>query len=387
VTEEQVQGSVDFFVSYNHADEVWAEWVAWVLEEAGYTTRLQAWDFRPGSNFVVEMHQAAQTARRTIAILSPNYLGSQFTRPEWAAAFAHDPEGRGKELIPVRVAPSDADGLLGQIVRIDLVGLSREEARVALLAGLSPGRAKPIAEPAFPGETTSPAAGASRSRAAQPPAPELTWRPLAEPPAVSWRGDLVGGYTQGTTALVEVHLVPVPSPHLEVRRLSQVGNELASAGRNAGLFGSGQALTIDADDRRAHAVSQPGRQVDEAGLAVTRTGQRSVWLPLPHDTLGAIFDPDDMRPRLAALLRVLRSLPLPDPDQIAFALRIEPLMLLSFAVAATVGHRSQAQMPFASANSCSVNPEDAIGVAALDANFTDVAEELTARLAAALKKR
>lgn len=44
----------DFFVSYNKADRRWAEWVAWQLEEAGYTTMLQAWDLRPGSSFVLE---------------------------------------------------------------------------------------------------------------------------------------------------------------------------------------------------------------------------------------------------------------------------------------------------------------------------------------------
>lgn len=44
----------DFFISYNSADRTWAEWIAWQLEEAGYTTVLQAWDFRPGSNEGVE---------------------------------------------------------------------------------------------------------------------------------------------------------------------------------------------------------------------------------------------------------------------------------------------------------------------------------------------
>lgn len=37
----------DFFISYNRADGLWAEWIAWQLEEAGYTAVLQAWDFRP----------------------------------------------------------------------------------------------------------------------------------------------------------------------------------------------------------------------------------------------------------------------------------------------------------------------------------------------------
>ena len=27
----------DFFISYNQADRAWAEWIAWILEEAGYT--------------------------------------------------------------------------------------------------------------------------------------------------------------------------------------------------------------------------------------------------------------------------------------------------------------------------------------------------------------
>ncbi len=116
-SEEQV----DFFISYNHADEGWAEWLAWILEEEGYKTILQAWDFRPGSNFVIQMHEAAKLARQTIAILSPSYLGSQYVEAEWAAAFAADPVGHGHTLIPVRIAPKAADGLLSQIIWIDLV--------------------------------------------------------------------------------------------------------------------------------------------------------------------------------------------------------------------------------------------------------------------------
>jgi hypothetical protein len=43
---------IDFFISYNGADKAWAEWIAWQLEEERFTTILQAWDFRPGGNFV-----------------------------------------------------------------------------------------------------------------------------------------------------------------------------------------------------------------------------------------------------------------------------------------------------------------------------------------------
>ncbi|MEA3325073.1 MAG: toll/interleukin-1 receptor domain-containing protein [Euryarchaeota archaeon] len=70
---EQIE-MVDFFISYTNADRAWAEWIAWELEENRYTTVLQAWDFRPGSNFVLEMQKAAENASRTIAVLSPDYL-------------------------------------------------------------------------------------------------------------------------------------------------------------------------------------------------------------------------------------------------------------------------------------------------------------------------
>ena len=49
----------------------WTEWIAWVLEEAGYTVRIQAWDFAAGANFVLEMDMATRISQRTIAVLSP----------------------------------------------------------------------------------------------------------------------------------------------------------------------------------------------------------------------------------------------------------------------------------------------------------------------------
>src|SRR5262245_735389 len=141
----------DFFISYTSADRNWAEWIAWQLEEAGYTTVLQAWDFRPGSNFVLDMQQAATQAERTIAVLSPSYLASSFTQPEWAAAFAKDPTGDKGLLLPVRVREFDLQGLLPQIIYIDLLELDENSARATLLAGVLRERAKPPVSPGFPG--------------------------------------------------------------------------------------------------------------------------------------------------------------------------------------------------------------------------------------------
>jgi len=140
----------DFFISYNKADKAWAEWIAWVLEEANYATVLEAWDFRPGSNFALDMDKAAREAERTITVLSPDFVTALYTQPEWAAAFARDPTGEKGILVPVLVRECDLEGLLAQIVYVKLVGLNETEARTALLDGVKQGRAKPPAPPPFP---------------------------------------------------------------------------------------------------------------------------------------------------------------------------------------------------------------------------------------------
>src|SRR5260221_4560883 len=106
--------SKDFFISYNKADRNWAEWIAWQLEAEGYSTVLQAWDFRPGSNFIVEMDIATKEAQRTIAVLSPDYLDALYTQPEWAEASRQDPTGKDGKLLPVRVRRCTLRGLLAR---------------------------------------------------------------------------------------------------------------------------------------------------------------------------------------------------------------------------------------------------------------------------------
>jgi hypothetical protein len=140
----------DFFISFNEADRAWAGWIAWTLEEAGYTVVFQDWDFRPGGNFVLEMHRALQNTGRTIIVVSDAFLKSAFTAAEWAAVLRDDPDAKLRKLIPVRVAECKPDGLLGPIAYVDLVGAAEEEATGTLLGAFSE-RAKPIRSPGYPG--------------------------------------------------------------------------------------------------------------------------------------------------------------------------------------------------------------------------------------------
>ena len=99
------------------------------------------------------MQTGTRDAKRTIAVLSLEYLKSVFGGAEWQAAWADDPEGADRRLLTVRVTPCDRPGLLAAVVGTDLFDLAEAEARAQLLSMVTAaikGRAKPHVAPEFP---------------------------------------------------------------------------------------------------------------------------------------------------------------------------------------------------------------------------------------------
>jgi tetratricopeptide (TPR) repeat protein len=144
----------DFFVSFNQADRAWATWISWVLEAAGYTVFFQDWDFR--GSFVEQMHQATRRAKRTLVVLSDNYLRSEYARSEAWTALADDPVGREDRVIVVKIGPANDLGLLGHFAYLDLSAVAGPEAERLLLErakrSMDPAyRSRPESVPAFPG--------------------------------------------------------------------------------------------------------------------------------------------------------------------------------------------------------------------------------------------
>jgi hypothetical protein len=194
-------GVRDFFISYAHQDERWAEWIAWTLADGGYTHYFQKWDFRPGGNFVLEMQKAAQESERTLLVLSASYLGSLYVQPEWTAAFASDPTGRKRLVVPVRVERCEPAGILRPIVYCDIVDLGIEAARERLLAALQPS-GKPETAPPFPG---APFLGAPSTVAAFP-GPAASTPPTLDPARAAAEELRSLFATSGTTFMAQARL-------------------------------------------------------------------------------------------------------------------------------------------------------------------------------------
>lgn len=172
----------DFFISYNGADEAWAVWIAWGLEAAGYTVVIQAWDFLPGEDFILEMNRAMSESRHTIAVLSQSYFNARFTQREWTEAIARDPQANAYALIPIRIGSCDLQGLWRTLVHIDIVGYAEKEAQQRLINEL-----KAIVGSPKHSATARPSSTERRSKPKQPPpfpgSSNTTPRPGPYPPA------------------------------------------------------------------------------------------------------------------------------------------------------------------------------------------------------------
>jgi WD40 repeat protein/3',5'-cyclic AMP phosphodiesterase CpdA/transcriptional regulator with XRE-family HTH domain len=220
-----------FFVSYSPADECWATWIAWELEQAGYRTILQVWDFVPGANFIEFMDRGVTEASVVIAVLSKRYMKSRWGRLEWQTAIHPVPEEPGSRLITVRIEDCELDGFLSTITYVDLVGVvDPAEARRLLLERIRHallGRAKPATRPGYPlqpvdrtpvdplphgSETT-----AVRDRAVR----RLPVRPPVYPPSLP----------PGRTRIDAVTVLHVPGPRFGRQSLPEPLNPTAQQDR------------------------------------------------------------------------------------------------------------------------------------------------------------
>jgi hypothetical protein len=145
----------DFFVSFTQDDEQWAKWIAYIVEEAGYSVWFQAWDFR--ANWVSRMQQAATGSRRTIVVLSDAYLRSGPATAEWTAGFAQDAASKNDKLVPIKIDSVKVEdlGLFSSIIYADLTNCEEEAAAKKLLQRIQMAvdpayRPKPSVRPEFP---------------------------------------------------------------------------------------------------------------------------------------------------------------------------------------------------------------------------------------------
>ncbi|MBL1073503.1 pentapeptide repeat-containing protein [Nocardia sp. 2] len=130
---------LQFHLSYAPADEGWAAWLAWELEEnaPGYRTRLYAWDFPFGQHFGDFILHGVRDCRTVLAVVSGKYLSSPATAMEWQAILDHDPA----KVLAVRIDDCPLTDLPEGVRVLDFAGVgSAAQARAELLAEAARGQ-------------------------------------------------------------------------------------------------------------------------------------------------------------------------------------------------------------------------------------------------------
>ncbi len=112
----------DVFISYSHHDRSWVRSELLPrLETAGLKVCIDFRDFRLGAPSVTEMERAATTSRKTVLILSPEYLASDWTAFENIMLQTLDPVNRTLRVIPVLRSKVNLPPRIGSMTYIDFV--------------------------------------------------------------------------------------------------------------------------------------------------------------------------------------------------------------------------------------------------------------------------
>jgi hypothetical protein len=224
----------------------------------------------------------------------------------------------------------------------------------------------------------------------------LTFAPLTEPVAVTWRADFDPKLRNNSSlqSALELHVVPAGA---RSRRPSRIMAELAdlipTRVRESALVSASEALSTTRPGG-AVVVSiavRPGewnspREPQLLGVRLGVDGQASAWATLPGDSMGAILDATQLPEQIADLLRLVGLLRVVDTSEIAVAVGVDPAMMLSTGRVAQLPRQS-ASMLSTSDRPVRVPPDEHVSSAALNVGALEVARSLSRALFEAVGSR
>ncbi|MCB0061390.1 MAG: toll/interleukin-1 receptor domain-containing protein [Caldilineaceae bacterium] len=110
----------DVFLSYSSQDKSWVRnELLTRLEEAGLKTFIDFRDFEIGAPSISEMERGVGTSRRTVLVLTPAYLNSQWAEFENLLLQSSDPANRMRRLIPLLKERCELPPRIGMLTYVD----------------------------------------------------------------------------------------------------------------------------------------------------------------------------------------------------------------------------------------------------------------------------
>jgi hypothetical protein len=115
------QIAYDAFISYSSRDSEWVqECLLTTLESHNLRVCIDYRDFTIGASSLENMEIAVQSSRKTLLVLTPSWINSEWTNFEALLAQVKDPAGRGRRLLPLMVIKTPLPLRLEMLSYLDL---------------------------------------------------------------------------------------------------------------------------------------------------------------------------------------------------------------------------------------------------------------------------
>lgn len=118
----------DAFISYSHKDSAWVrDTLLPHLEREGLCVCIDFRDFEPGAPSLVNMENAVERSHKTLIVLTPEWVASQWTTFESLLIQTDDPAGRKARMIPLRLKPCEPPKRIAMLTYADFTQPSEVE--------------------------------------------------------------------------------------------------------------------------------------------------------------------------------------------------------------------------------------------------------------------
>jgi len=111
----------DVFISYSHRDKQWVDGVLVPNLRNNGLRVLTDDDFVVGISAIENMSNAVRQSKRTLVVLTPDWVSSEWTSYEGFLTSYVDPSGKAQRIIPVMLKPCTPPEWIGFRTRVDLV--------------------------------------------------------------------------------------------------------------------------------------------------------------------------------------------------------------------------------------------------------------------------
>jgi|GEM_PF-814597 len=110
----------DVFISYSYRDRDWVQdWLLPRLEAAGLCVCIDFRDFEPGLPSLVNMENAVRHSRKTLIVLTPTWVESEWAAFESLLIQTDDPASRQGRMIPLLLKPCDLPKRIAMLTYLD----------------------------------------------------------------------------------------------------------------------------------------------------------------------------------------------------------------------------------------------------------------------------